>query len=155
MQCIYEFLLILIVLYIIGNVLKNVLYENVAGNERKRFLTKWATVNIGLVLALIGAYLLGEWCLILPLFIVLVAGLIWMLLLPKQNSLRASAKSWQMVLSGRAKTIMKNNETKEEVVEKTTTVTPEGKVEETKKETVIITPPPISENKGFSSVDLK
>ena len=53
MKCLYGLLLILIVLYIIGNVLKDVLYKDVPENRRKRFLIKWSLINLGVVAAII------------------------------------------------------------------------------------------------------
>ncbi|MES2214279.1 MAG: hypothetical protein V4465_02760 [Patescibacteria group bacterium] len=105
MQCLYEWLLILIVLYILGSVLKDVLYKETPENVLKRFLAKWITISLGLVAAILIAYVLGEWCIILPLIIALIISLIWMALFPKHNSVRASTKSWYIVLGARARSI--------------------------------------------------
>lgn len=84
MQCLYELLLILIVLYIIGSIMESVLYKgrfeggkSDRENVRKRFFAKWGAVAIGLVLALIGAYALQEWCLVLPLVVLILTTLAW------------------------------------------------------------------------------
>ncbi|MDP3875101.1 MAG: peptidoglycan-binding domain-containing protein [bacterium] len=107
MKCLYGLLLILIVLYIIGSVLKDVLYKDVPENSRKRFLTKWFAINLGIVAAIILAYIFGWWCLVLPLIIALTICLVWMLLYPEHNSMKASAKSWYLVGSLRVKSILK------------------------------------------------
>lgn len=77
LKCLYELLLILIVLYILGNVLESVLYKDTPENTRKRHMAKWLTMTIGSVLALLGAYLLDEYCLILPLAIAFAASLFY------------------------------------------------------------------------------
>ncbi len=108
-KCLYWFILILVVLYIVASVLKNVLYKDVPENNRKRFLTKWLTIDIGLVICIIIALLLEEWCLILPLLIALVLSLVWTLSYPEHNSMRASVKSWYLVSLARIKSILKEN----------------------------------------------
>ncbi len=75
-QCLYELILILVVLYILGSVLETMLYKDVPENVRKRFYTKWGTITGGLVLALIGAYF-WNWCLLLPLLLALIATVIY------------------------------------------------------------------------------
>jgi hypothetical protein len=104
-KCLYQLLLILIVLYILGNVLKDVLYKDIPENTYKRFLAKWLAMDIGLVVALVGAYIWGLWCLILPLLVVLAISIIWTLSYGKHNSMRASVKSWYLVGSARAKSM--------------------------------------------------
>ncbi|MBX4195369.1 peptidoglycan-binding protein [Candidatus Parcubacteria bacterium] len=94
MLCLFEFALILIVLYILGSVLKDVLYSDLPENAVKRFLAKWITISLGLLLTLIGAYLLKEFCLLLPTLIALVASLLWMSFYPKHDSMRSTTKSW-------------------------------------------------------------
>src|SRR3989338_1420904 len=79
MQCLYELLLIIVVLYIFGNVLENVLYKDTVENTRKRFLTKWSTISTGSLVALIGAYWLKEYCLLLPLLVALILSVAWMI----------------------------------------------------------------------------
>jgi hypothetical protein len=108
MQCLYEWLLILIVLYILGSVLKDVLYEDVPKNVLKKFITKWITMVIGIAIAIWIAYVTHEWCLILPLVIALVVVIIWMLLLPIHDDIRVHIKSWYIVISARAKSMWKN-----------------------------------------------
>ncbi|MEK7227507.1 MAG: peptidoglycan-binding domain-containing protein [Patescibacteria group bacterium] len=77
-KCLYQFLLILIVLYILGSIMESVLYKDNPENILKKFYSKWATILIGLVLAFIGAYLLELWCLLLPLLLSLITSAIWM-----------------------------------------------------------------------------
>ena len=113
-KCLYELLLILIILYILGNVLKDVLYKNVPENTRKRFLAKWLTVDIGLIVALTLAYIFGLWCLILPLVVALVISLGWTLTYSRHDSMRASVKSWYLVGSARAKSMLKEKEVPKE-----------------------------------------
>ncbi|MDO8565278.1 MAG: peptidoglycan-binding protein [bacterium] len=89
MQCLYELLLIIIVLYIIGSVLEGVLYKDLPENISKRFFVKWGAIAVGFVLALVGAYLLQEWCLLLPLIIALLATGVYMILsTPKDQTVR-------------------------------------------------------------------
>lgn len=88
MQCIYEFLLILIVLYIIGSVLENVLYKDGPENTRKKFLTKWGVMSAGLLLSAVAAYMIGEMCLVLPLIVALILSLAWMFLYPKRDVIK-------------------------------------------------------------------
>ena len=83
MQCLYELLLILVVLYILGNVLESVLYKDVPENAAKRFRAKWITIVLGLAIAFLGSYLLKEYCLLLPLTIAFLASLGWMLRGPR------------------------------------------------------------------------
>ena len=85
LQCLYELVLILIVLYILGSVLENVLYKDIPENVRKRFYAKWITMVLGSLLALAGAYLLREWCLLLPLLIAFLLTLGWALSYPKHQ----------------------------------------------------------------------
>jgi hypothetical protein len=105
LQCLYEFLLILIVLYILGSVLEDVLYKKEDLTAvKKRFYTKWTTIAVGLVVAFIIAYLLNEWCLLLPLVIALVLSLVWMILFPKHATLKGTAKSWKLTSATKVKT---------------------------------------------------
>lgn len=87
LQIIYEFILILIVLYIAGVVLKDVLYSDLPENVYKRFIAKWATIVLGLLIAIAVAYLVGEYALILPLLIVLIASTIWLALYNRHSKL--------------------------------------------------------------------
>jgi hypothetical protein len=105
LQCIYEFLLILIVLYILGSVLEDVLIKDVPENVLKKFLVKWTTVSFGLTIAIIAAYVLGEWCLTLPLLIALIISLLWMALYPKHDSIVASTKSKYLIITARSKSL--------------------------------------------------
>ena len=105
MQCLYEWILILIVLYLIGSVLKDVLYEDKPENVLKRFMAKWITIVVGLVLAIIIAFILYLWCIILPLLIALILSAIWMTLYPRHDSIKASVKSWYLVLKARGKSV--------------------------------------------------
>ena len=93
-KSLYGLAVILVALYVLGNVLKDVLYKNSTG--RRKFLVKWFTINIGLALAVIVAYVL-EWLFILPLLVALVLTLVWTSLHPEHNSIRASVKSWYLV----------------------------------------------------------
>lgn len=115
-KCLFGLLLILIVLYIIGSVLKNVLYKDIPENARKRFLTKWLTIDISMVIAIILAYIFGWLCLILPLLIALIISLVWTSFYPEHNSMRASTKSWYLVGSARAKSILRAKGSSDEVI---------------------------------------
>jgi len=108
-KCLYWALLILLALYVLGSVLKNVFYENTPENDRKRFLVKGLTIDFGLILAFVLAYVFGWWCLLLPLLIVLIISLVWTVLYPEHNSMRASVKSWYLVGHARAKSILKKS----------------------------------------------
>src|SRR3989338_10899 len=110
-KCSYEFLLVIIVLYILGNVLKDVLYKNIPENAKKRFFTKWLTIDVGMGLAIVAAYMMRWWCVILPLMLALILSLIWTSTYSKHNSIRASIKSWYLVGSLRIKSIWKENQT--------------------------------------------
>ncbi|MFZ2763879.1 MAG: peptidoglycan-binding domain-containing protein [Minisyncoccia bacterium] len=114
-KCLYEWILILVVLYVLGNVLKNVFYKDLPENNRKRFLTKWVTMDVGITLAIIVAYLMEWWCVILPLLVALILSLIWTLTYSNHNSVRASAKSWYLVSSARLKTILRRESDKKTV----------------------------------------
>ncbi|MBI2673754.1 MAG: DUF11 domain-containing protein [Candidatus Zambryskibacteria bacterium] len=114
MKCSYEFLLVLIILYILGNVLKDVLYKNVSENARKRFFTKWLTIDVGTGLVIVVAYIIGWWCVILPLILTLILSLIWTFTYFRHNSIRASVKSWYLVGTARAKSVLKNINIKED-----------------------------------------
>ena len=106
MKCLYLFVLVLFVLYALSLVVRDLMYyENSPANQRKRFLVKWTAMSLGLVLAMLVAYLANWWCLILPLLIALIASAIWMLTYPKHSALRASAKSWYLVGNARAKSM--------------------------------------------------
>ncbi|MBX4199160.1 peptidoglycan-binding protein [Candidatus Parcubacteria bacterium] len=87
-QFLYELILILVVLYLIGVVLKDVLYSDLPENAMKRFVAKWTTIVIGLVVALVVSYLLGEYFLLLPLLVALVGSLIWLATYSKHSKLR-------------------------------------------------------------------
>jgi len=110
-KCLYELILILVVLYILGSVLKNVLYKDLPENIRKRFVAKWITIDIGLIIAIVIAYIYEWWCLIFPLFVALLLALLWTLTYNKHNSMRASVKSWYIVILARTKSILKGKET--------------------------------------------
>ncbi len=87
LQCLYEFLLILIVLYILGSVMESVLYKDVPENVRKRFRTKWGTILGGLILAFVGALALKEHCLLLPLIAAFLGALGWGILKHPKDTL--------------------------------------------------------------------
>ncbi len=108
-RCLYELLLILIVLYILVNVLEDVLYKKIE-DVRRRFVTKWTTICVGLCIAIILAYIWGLWCLILPLLIALLISLAWMFIYPVHDKIKTSVKSWYIVLSARIKSILKKKE---------------------------------------------
>ncbi|HCY17741.1 TPA: hypothetical protein DHT42_00870, partial [Candidatus Nomurabacteria bacterium] len=74
-------------------------------------------INLGIVAATILAYIFGWWCLVLPLIIALTICLVWMLLYPEHNSIKAYAKSWYLVGSLRAKSLLKKEkETPKDVI---------------------------------------
>ncbi len=106
-KSIYGLLVFVIALYVLGNVLKDVFYKNTPGNLRKRFITKWVVVDLGLVLGIVAS-LVFKWWFVLPLFILLALSLTWTSLYPEHNSIRASVKSWYLVVLARAKSIGKN-----------------------------------------------
>ncbi|MDB5254273.1 MAG: secreted agglutinin [Parcubacteria group bacterium] len=107
LQCIYEFLLILIVLYILANVLEDVFIKDTPENVLKKFLVKWTIITLGLTLAIIAAYFYGEWCLLLPLLIILILSVIWMALYPKHSGIKNSTKAWYLVMTARSKSMWK------------------------------------------------
>lgn len=111
MTCLYELLIILVVLYILGNVLESVLYKDNTENVlKKRFYAKWTLITAGLAVAWAGAYYMQEWCLLLPLLVAFIASLIWTLSRPKHTTLETSAKSWYSAGSAKAKTFIKRKE---------------------------------------------
>lgn len=83
-KCLYEFVLIVVVLYLIGNVLKDVLYSDLPENEVKRFFAKWITIAVGLIVAIYAAYAVGQNYLLLPLVLTLIFVLIWMIFYPRE-----------------------------------------------------------------------
>ncbi len=85
-QCLWEFLLIIVVLYILASVLEDVLYSDLPENMKKRFFTKWGAVSIGLIAAIVIAWILKEWCIILPLAIALLISLLIMAFYPKHDT---------------------------------------------------------------------
>ncbi len=107
-QCLYEFLLILVVLYVLANVLEDVLNKKDNVDSRKKFNMKWTVIVLGLLGSTVLVYIFNEWCLILPLLVALILSAIWIALRPRHSSINASAKSWRMVLVGRSKTIVNN-----------------------------------------------
>jgi len=106
--CLYRFLILLIVLYIIADILADVLYKD-KQNVLKKFLFKWTTMCIGLIISIVLAYLLGFWCLILPLLIALICSIIWIAVFEKHESIKASFKSWSLVIDARVRSILKRN----------------------------------------------
>ncbi|MBX4189024.1 hypothetical protein KW785_00315 [Candidatus Parcubacteria bacterium] len=94
-QCLWELLLILVVLYILASVLEDVLYSDLPENTKKRFFTKWVAVALGLLVAIAIAWALSEWCLILPFALALLISLITMALYPQ----RSAIKNWYSVKS--------------------------------------------------------
>ncbi|MFZ2048757.1 MAG: putative Ig domain-containing protein [Minisyncoccia bacterium] len=105
MQCLYEWLLILIVLYFLGDVLKDVLYKESEENVLKKFIAKWTTIIMGLIVAIIVAFIMFEWCLIFPLVVALILSIIWVSIYPKHDSINAHIKSWYIVLRARGKSM--------------------------------------------------
>ena len=85
-QCLYELILILVVLYVLGAVLENVLYKDTLENIVKRHRTKWLTMSLGSLAAAIIAYLAGEYCLIFPLIIAFLACLVRTFIVKKVTS---------------------------------------------------------------------
>src|SRR3989344_4178629 len=143
-KCSYEFLLVIIVLYILGNVLKDVLYKNIPENAKKRFFTKWLTIDVSTGLAIVAAYMMGWWCVILPLILALILSLIWTSTYSKHNSIRASIKSWYLVGSLRIKSIWKENQTIFKGKLEKRAIAKEKISEKKEPETVIILPKLIS-----------
>ncbi len=103
LQCLYELLVIIIVLYILGATLRDVLYKDTVDNVLKRFLTRWGVNIAGLLVVILTAYLLGEFCLLLPLLILTILSTLWIMLYPKHSSIKASIKSWFLVIKARLK----------------------------------------------------
>jgi hypothetical protein len=122
LKCIYLLLLILIVLYILGSVLRDVFYKDIPENNHKRFMVKWFSLNLGIIVSIAVAYIWGWFCLILPLLVALVVSLIWSISYPEHNSLRASVKSWYLVIVARAKSIMRGAKNVENIESKENTV---------------------------------
>jgi hypothetical protein len=112
MQCLYEFILILVVLYILGAVLRDVLYNDVPENNTKRTLTKWVSITVGLLAAMVIAFALREFCLMLPLLISTLASMVWLSFYPKHASIRGSVKSWYLVALARTKSVFRKKEAK-------------------------------------------
>ncbi len=118
LKCLYELILILVALYILGSVLKNVLYKDLPINTRKRFNTKWITIDAGLTVSIVVAYIYEWWCLIFPLFVALLVALFWTLTYNKHNSMRASVKSWYIVILARTKSLLKSKDVQKVAVKK-------------------------------------
>ena len=93
LKCIYEVIVIIIVLYILGSFLRDVLYIQTRENALKRFLVKWVTISIGLAIAITISFYLGELCIVLPLALALLLSIIWMALYPKNLVIRSKVKS--------------------------------------------------------------
>lgn len=111
-ECLYELLAIIIGLYIIGFVLNNVLYKGQGDGEsvENRSFVTWLVYTLGFLLALIIAYVLGVWCIVLPLLVATIFSLIWFLASNKYGSLRASVKSWYLVIHARVKSIVRSTD---------------------------------------------
>lgn len=117
-KSLYGLAVLLVALYIIGNVLKDVLYKNdtVANIARKRFIAKWLVINAGLLVATVTAYFLGWWF-VLPLVVALIVSLIWTSIYPEHTSIRASFKSWYLVGSAWFKSTTSSGANKEISIE--------------------------------------
>ena len=124
-KCLYQFLLILIVLYILGSIMENVLYKDTPENVLKRFRTKWWTIIAGIALAWVGAYLLELWCLLLPLLVAFLISLIWVL--GKHPAIRETAKTWYVSGTTKAKSILKEKEPVTKEVENRTVMVTDTK----------------------------
>ena len=92
-QCIYEFILILIVLYILGGLVEYVLYKDDENSIDKRFFAKWFSIVLGNIVAIVSAYFLGEWCLVSPLLLALLASVVWISLKPRHEVIRVKTKA--------------------------------------------------------------
>ena len=140
-KSIYGLLVFVIALYVLGNVLKDVFYKNTPGNIRKRFLAKWLIIDVGLALAIVASFVFGWWF-ILPLFILLVLSLFWTTLYPEHNSIRASVKSWYLVVAARLKSASKAVvEPAKEPVRETMVVPKKEAVEKASVEKIIVMGP--------------
>ncbi|HRH25816.1 MAG TPA: hypothetical protein PLD99_02655, partial [Parcubacteria group bacterium] len=95
MQCLYELALILFVLYILGSIVSDVLYKKGVEKSFKKFAYKWTTIVLGLTIAIILAFLLKEFCLLLPLIIALVLSLLWIAMYPKHDTVRTKLSSFK------------------------------------------------------------
>jgi hypothetical protein len=115
MQCLYEIVLILFVLYILGSIIADVLYKNRVEKSFKKFAYKWVTIVLGLIVAIALAFLLLEFCLLLPLLIALALSLLWIALYSKHDSVKGKAKKMHSAI----KTKVSNLRGKETVVENT------------------------------------
>ncbi|MBX4181388.1 hypothetical protein KW807_00815, partial [Candidatus Parcubacteria bacterium] len=102
LQGLYELLLILVVLYVLGLVLESVLIKDNSENVRKKFYTKWGIMTGGLLVALVLMYFLKEWTLLLPLLIAFVASAIYMFVAGKKRKGRPVDNSKVIALSGEA-----------------------------------------------------
>jgi len=111
-RCAYQFVIILILLYILGNIIRSLFYKNIGPNQRKRFLIKWIVINVGLVASVPLAYVYEYWCLVLPFLVALLISLVWSILYPEHNSIRASVKSWYLVGAARIRSKNKNPKVK-------------------------------------------
>jgi hypothetical protein len=106
LACIYQFLIILIVLYIMASLLVDVLYKE-EENVLNKMITKWLFISLGIALAILIAYILRHWCIIIPLILALIFSLVWVSQYERQDSIRATVKSWMLVIEARIKTILK------------------------------------------------
>ena len=89
--------------HILGNVLEDVLYKKEdLTKARARFYSKWTTIVLGLIVAMIVAYMVNEWCLILPLLIAFILSLAWMALYKKHLGSWKTTKTW--ILPGKSVT---------------------------------------------------
>ncbi len=111
MQTLYVLILILAASYILGTVLKNVLYKDLPQNSGKRFYAKWLGMVLGLVIALAVALILKEWSLVSPLILVVLLILIGLAISPKRAAIRSSVKAWYLVLVARLRSQKKKENT--------------------------------------------
>ena len=101
MQCLYEVVLILFVLYVLGSLLADVLYKKEIDKPYRRFGYKWFVIVVGLIVAVALAYLFGEFCLLLPLLIALLLSAVWIAVYPKHNSVKSRARRFHVALKNR------------------------------------------------------
>ncbi len=106
LEIIYQFLIILITLYILADLLVYVLYKQ-EGNVLKKIVIKWLAICLGLIVILAVAFMIQAWSIVLPIFVVLICSAVWVAFYKKHDSIKASIKSWKIVIQARTKSLLK------------------------------------------------
>ncbi len=109
MQCLYEVVLIIFVLYILGSILADVLYKKDIDKPYRRFGYKWFAIVVGLIAAIAIAFLLGEFCLLLPLLIALLLSVVWIAMYPKHEKVKSGARNLHNKVKTKMSSYRKSN----------------------------------------------